>query len=477
MTTQPIHVMVGGALAALTAMIVALSIASPHAAASEMAVAPYTDMTLPPPMDLAAASTASGVKTYSLGFIVHDPRSDDGCAASWGGYYSLSGRPFADSIAALRSEGGDVIASFGGAAGQELAQTCTNPSALAASYQEAIDAYGLTSVDFDVEGAAATDAASIARRSQAIAILEQKAVKAGRPLTVSLTLEAEPSGLSVDALHVLRWTIDSGARIDLVNAMAMDYGDEAAPDPDGRMGTYAIQAAQGTHEALAGLYPLKSDAELWAMVGVTPMIGVNDVTDEVFRQADARLLVGWAKHQHIGRLAFWSANRDHPCPGGPKQSAEDNCSSIDQENWTFSKIFASHEGGGGGGGGTGTPSGGAGGPRTLVAGQILRLDRRGRVRLTLTGDASELAPYNGVLAIDTARAVASKGRKRGVRLGSRSFTATPGTQSRITLRLSARNRALVRRLHRLRVKLTIDAVDRAGSRDVSSRLLTLRAGR
>jgi hypothetical protein len=475
MTTQPIHVMAGGALAALAAMIVALSIASPRAAASDMAVAPYTDMTLPPPMDLAAASTASGVKTYSLGFIVHDPRSADGCAASWGGYYPLSDRPFAGSIAALRSVGGDVITSFGGAAGQELAQTCINPSALAASYQEAIDAYGLTSVDFDIEGNAATDAASIAHRSQAIAILEQSAVAAGRPLTVSLTLEAEPGGLSVDAIHVLRWTIDNGARVDLVNIMAMDYGDEAAPDPDGQMGRYAIEAAQGTHDELDHLYPSKSDAELWAMVGVTPMIGVNDVTDEVFRLADARKLVGWANQQHIGRLAFWSANRDHPCPGGPKQSVDNNCSSIQQENWNFSKIFASHEGGGGGGGGTGTPSGGAGGPRTLLAGHALKLNRRGRVRLTLTGDPSEPAPYSGVLTLDAAKAVASGARKR--RLGSKGFTIAPGAQARVTLRLSARKRALVRRLGRLRVNVTIDAADPAGRRDVNSRLLTLRAAR
>jgi Glycosyl hydrolases family 18 len=478
MTTQPIRVLAGGALAALAAMIVALSLASPKAAAADVAVAPYTDMTLPPPMDLAAASEATGVKTYSLGFVVHDPGSSNGCTPSWGGYDPIADGRYVDSIAAMRERGGDVIVSFGGADGQELAQTCTtSPTALAASYAKVIETFGLTSIDFDVEGTAAEDTDSIDLRSKAIAILEAAAAADGRPLTVSLTLQVVPSGLTPDALAVVQSAKDHLARIDVVNVMAMDYGDSDAPDPEGRMGAYAIQAAQSTHDQLRDIYPSKSDAELWAMVGATPMIGVNDETDEVFGLADARLLVGWANKQHVGRLAFWSANRDHPCPGGPKDSVDNNCSSIEQDDWAFSKIFASHKGGGGGGG-TGTPSGGAaGGPRTVFAGRGLKLDRRGRVRFTLNGDPSEPAPYSGMLTMDTAKGVASKARKRRARLGSKGFTIAPGAQARVTLRLSARKRALVRRLGRLRVNVTIDAADPAGRRDVSSRLLTLRAAR
>ena len=47
----------------------------------------------------------------------------------------------------------------------------------------------------------------------------------------------------------------------------MDYGDAAAPDPEGRMGAYAIQAAQSTYDQAlrAGISNPR--------IGLIPMIG------------------------------------------------------------------------------------------------------------------------------------------------------------------------------------------------------------
>jgi hypothetical protein len=58
------------------------------------------------------------------------------------------------------------MVSFGGANGQELAQAITNVPALATAYQAVIDAYNHSAIDFDIEGAAVSDHASIDRRSQ-----------------------------------------------------------------------------------------------------------------------------------------------------------------------------------------------------------------------------------------------------------------------------------------------------------------------
>src|SRR5206468_1781208 len=117
----------------------------------------------------------------------------------------------ADQVSALRSMGGDVIVSFGGAANQELAQSCTTVDALAAQYQAVVDAYGLTSIDFDVEGAAVADAASIDRRSKAIAQLQHS-----RKLQVSLTLPVLPTGLTPDGLKVVRSARDNGVDVSVV---------------------------------------------------------------------------------------------------------------------------------------------------------------------------------------------------------------------------------------------------------------------
>jgi hypothetical protein len=45
----------------------------------------------------------------------------------------------------------------------------------------------------------------------------------------------------------------------------------------------------------------------------------------------------WAKSHGIGRLAFWSVNRDRGCAGGGVVS---NCSGIAQGDWDFSRITA-----------------------------------------------------------------------------------------------------------------------------------------
>ncbi len=55
---------------------------------------------------------------------------------------------------------------------------------------------------------------------------------------------------------------------------------------------------------------------LWQMVGITPMIGLNDITTEVFDQQEAREVLAFAEQQGIGRLSFWSLNRDHQNANG-----------------------------------------------------------------------------------------------------------------------------------------------------------------
>jgi chitinase len=73
------------------------------------------------------------------------------------------------------------------------------------------------------------------------------------------------------------------------------------------------------------------------MVGVTPMIGQNDDPAEVFTEADAHTLVSFAQQNHLGRLAFWSVDRDQPCAGSA--SGLPQCTMISQQALDFTKIF------------------------------------------------------------------------------------------------------------------------------------------
>ncbi|MFE1906329.1 cellulose binding domain-containing protein [Streptomyces gardneri] len=292
--------------------------------------APYVDTSLYPAYDLLATADATGVKEFNLAFIT----SGGACAPLWGGVTDLANDRVAAQIGALRAKGGDVRVSFGGAAGHELALNCSSSSALAAAYGKVIDQYKLTKVDFDVEGAALPDTAANTRRSQAIAQLQ----KTHPGLNVSFTLPVMPEGLTQPGVALLADAKKNGVRVDAVNIMAMDYGPAYSAD----MGTYAIQAATATQAQVKGVLGL-SDAAAWKAVAVTPMIGVNDVTTEIFKVDDATQLVDFARSKGIGWLSMWSSTRDKQCPDGAVNRADATCSSILQAPLAFTKAFAAYK--------------------------------------------------------------------------------------------------------------------------------------
>jgi hypothetical protein len=236
--------------------------------------APYVDTTLWPPFDFVELARDEGVKYVTLAFVVADPATSE---PSWGGYYSVDSGYRGDQIDALRDLGGEVLVSFGGAAGTPLAAAIPNVGDLTQAYQAVIDQYDLTWIDFDVEGFWVTDEASVDRRSQAIRNLQDQAAIDGKPLEVWFTLPVLPSGLTNDGLYVVESALSHGVDIGGVNIMAMDYGDSAAPNPEGQMGDYAIDAAESLFDQMRGAYDAAgipvTDSELWSLVGVTPMIG------------------------------------------------------------------------------------------------------------------------------------------------------------------------------------------------------------
>ena len=74
----------------------------------------------------------------------------------------------------------------------------------------------------------------------------------------------------------MRNAIAHDVKIAYVNVMTMDYGDAAAPNPRGRMAAYAIKAAINVAHQLHWLYPRLALRGLNRLIGLTPMIGVND---------------------------------------------------------------------------------------------------------------------------------------------------------------------------------------------------------
>jgi hypothetical protein len=304
--------------------------------------APYVDMTLYPMYDLTTTARTQGIKFFTLAFITADPHNNP----AWGGFESYGvGNSEYDAqmkaqINGVRGLGGDVMVSFGGASNHELAEVITDPTALKVAYQKVIDAYKLTHIDFDIEGGAMADRAAVDRRSQAVAALQRDAVAAGRTLDVWFTLPVLPTGLTNDGMYVVQSALRYGVNIAGINIMAMDYGDSAAPNPQGLMGDYSIAAGESLFSQLKSVYgTTKTDAQLWQMIGITPMIGMNDVQTEIFDQQEARELLAWAEQHQIARISYWSLNRDKQNSQGTLNHVDLTSSSVLQTPYEFALIF------------------------------------------------------------------------------------------------------------------------------------------
>jgi chitinase len=82
---------------------------------------------------------------------------------------------YKDQIDAIRKRGGDVIISFGGEAGHELAIVEEDPVALQAAHQSILDRHNFTWLDFDIEGSnLEKNPAASQRRNTVLAALQAR---------------------------------------------------------------------------------------------------------------------------------------------------------------------------------------------------------------------------------------------------------------------------------------------------------------
>jgi glycosyl hydrolase family 18 (putative chitinase)/carbohydrate binding protein with CBM4/9 domain len=295
--------------------------------------------------DPAALSQQSGAKYLTMAFI--QTASKGSCTVDWDGDTStpISSSTYGSAISAIRAGGGDVIPSFGGYAadngGTEIADSCTNVSSIAAAYENVITTYNVTRLDLDTEDNSLTNNAGIDRRNKAIKMVEDWAAANGRTVQFSYTLPTTTSGLASSGLAVLQNAVSNNARIDVVNIMTFDYYDGATHN----MANDTKTAATGLEGQLASLYPGKSAAQLWAMVGVTEMPGIDDYgAAETFQTSDAAPVLSWATSKGIAEISFWALQRDNGgCVG---TGGSDSCSGIAQSTWYFSNTFEPFTSGG-----------------------------------------------------------------------------------------------------------------------------------
>jgi chitinase len=253
--------------------------------------APYVQIGSESKGDMASDMAATGLKYYTLAFLI--PKSSSSCTPMWeDGNNAMN--TYVSQVQTIENAGGRVAISFGGAAGGELAETCTSVSSLAAAYEAVVTAYSCYRLDFDIEGDDLNNTAANARRDQALAQVQAW----NSSVQVDYTLPVDPTGLESNAKNLLKDAKTKGVTVSIVNIMTMDFGD----------GQNALNDAESAANATNGqLDTIWGTTSAWGKMGLTPIAGKND-DNENFTQANATTLETFAAGKGIRELAFWEVH-------------------------------------------------------------------------------------------------------------------------------------------------------------------------
>jgi chitinase len=281
-------------------------------------VAPYLDLTAGD-VDVAELAKMTGQTDFTLAFVLARGARD--CTATWGGRTPIDDDAALGRIAGIDELGGNVIVATGGASGTYLENACSEGQ-LVTAYEKALDAAGANRLDVDIEQEVNTD-----QLARSLAALQQAR---GTAITLTVPVGGTSDGLNDSAIALLKSAKENSVEV-TVNAMTMNFN--AAGGGWGRAMTLA---AEQVRDDVAAVWPDASGAEIYRMLGVTPMIGVNN-TGGTMRTADATYLLDWARDKKVGFVRFWSVNRDNGGCGNGTVAA--GCSGISQSKYQFTNQF------------------------------------------------------------------------------------------------------------------------------------------
>lgn len=271
--------------------------------------APYMYIGADDNFKLTDCNDACGLKYYTLAFIIARQEGSErdvkySQEPSWDGRFPIEQNLYHDQIEAIRKRGGDVIISFGGEAGKELANVIDDPIALEGAYQKVIDQYKFTWLDFDVEGHNLEKGKlDSERRNAVLANLQKK----NPGLIISYTLPVDPDGISGASRALLTDAKAKGVKVHSADLMVMFFGKKFINKGKSE-GELGIESAQAACAQIQKIDPV-------VQIGLCPCLGRNGSADEVFGIEDARTLKAFAdKTPWVCSLHYWSINDDAARP-------------------------------------------------------------------------------------------------------------------------------------------------------------------
>jgi chitinase len=291
-------VLLAGAVATVVAGVVAGGVAVSHAAVTPSAAvaggAPYIYSNVSGSKDPVNVMKTTGVRAFTLAFILNKGN----CSPIWDSG-SLNDSSKSSRIDKIRSAGGDVVVSFGGASGNKLGNACKDEKALAAAYQKVIDTYKLKAIDIDLEAGEVSQSLKVLK---ALKIVKQK----NPGVQTIMTLGTGTGGLVGGEAKIPGQAKSIGSPVDNWTIMPFDFSDNDSKLDHGKA---TISASEGLHRQLKSALGGTDDA-IYRLQGISSMNGKTDTGGNV-TVANFKTMLGYVQQHHLSRFTYWELSRDN----------------------------------------------------------------------------------------------------------------------------------------------------------------------
>ncbi|MGY3804232.1 hypothetical protein ACWNT8_09245 [Pigmentibacter ruber] len=270
----------------------------------------------------------NSLKYITLAFI----QDADKCLPAWDGLKSnrIDNTEILELLKDIKSTNIAYYISFGGQDGKDLSIKCKSPNDLFQSYEKIIKLYRPIGLDFDLEGRILTN--KVALRKLIIALKDLQRIY--QNLKISITIPIMPTGLNSTTKKLLLDLKNNNIQF-TVNLLTMNYSEEL----NGNMLKYSLSALNNSLLFLLKINKKIKKENILNLISITPMIGINDLKNEVFTIQDAKNLIFENKKLNLSEIRMWSLERDKSCS---KNLNLKICSGIkNQKNFEFTNIFNS----------------------------------------------------------------------------------------------------------------------------------------
>lgn len=308
---------------------------------------PYVDSTAWPTPPIDTWYKETDVQGYFLGFITATVDKNSGTVkACWGGNTSVyDGNDnqtyegdvtvsdyYKSYINNIRTNGGDIILSFGGASNEPIERSTTDIKQIVDIYLKAITNYGLTAIDFDFEGGFLGNIEALDRHIAAIT----EVIKANPQLKISYTLPVDGApglmGFNTNGITFLTKLHDAGITPSLINVMSMEFGQGSSTNLfecarlslEGDIANDKDGSKKGAIKQIKEIWNDLSTEQIYKMTGLCTMYGkhLNGKVNTI--NAQQKINEYFVGSKGLGNVSGWDASIDmDPQKGGGGYNAGD----------------------------------------------------------------------------------------------------------------------------------------------------------